>query len=115
MADPWAFHMVGDRYGHQFGPIDPFNIEDELDILAHVGLAKYVFQYWLLETSFIVNFFSVINVTLEGRPVTGVIIPPGPLAAELGAPVGEGIWAVEGAVEALVLLVRRMRIVLWAP
>ena len=54
------------------------------------------------------NIFSVINVIMEGvgggQPVTGVMIPPGPLATELGAPVGEGIWAVEGAVETLVLL-----------
>ena len=62
---------------------------------------------------------SFIRVTIDGDRrgllVTKVVIPPGPLATELGAPVGEGIWAVKGAVEALVLLVRRMRIVLWAP
>ena len=65
------------------------------------------------------NNFSFINVIMEGDggglPVTGVMIPPGPLATELGAPVGEGIWAVEGAVDTLVLLVRRRLIVLWAP
>ena len=63
--------------------------------------------------------FSFIRVTIDGDrrglPVTGVVIPPGPLTTELGAPVGEGIWAVEGAVNTLLLLVRRRQIVLWAP
>ena len=50
-----------------------------------------------------------------GREHWGVRIPPGPLAAELGAPAGEGIWAVEGAVNTLILMVRSRQIVLWAP
>ena len=63
--------------------------------------------------------FSFIRVTIDGDrrglPVTGVVIPPGPLATELGAPVGEGIWAVGEDASILLLRIRRRGIIIWAP